>query len=156
MIRFDNGPPDGDYVRYIDELMASRAASLVAPTMNASPNPVPPRALQLASPRGSQPASQAASQPASQPASHLTSQHALKPPSALSLAAASAIASAMMMSREARRPAWSISTIAIAAGAALILIGLFGDTANFVFIVAGVALVSWAIKRLAHRDRASG
>ena len=66
----------------------------------------------------------------------------------LSPTAASAIASAMMVRGDDGRPAPLASTIAIVAGATLILTGILGSTSNVLFIVAGIALVSWAIKRL--------
>lgn len=171
MIRFDNGPPDGDYVRYIDALMKERAASLVAATMTSDTDSVD--RIRAAGgrkrPMSAAPISSSSTSPAFK-APHERSRDAKSPanpdvkprasvmsspsnsPPALSPAAATAIASAMMR-RDAELgtvPAVGtiVSATGIAVGVILILIGILGRTSNVLFIVAGIALVSWAIKRL--------
>ena len=160
MIRFDNGPPGGDYVRYIDELMAQRAASLVAATMSsnteagdrdrsadAHKSPMPSPAFIAPSKRRSD-AKTGARVPPTPHAPSKSSTDASQRASGLSPAAASAITSALMTRDNDRRAAPFMGAIGIAIGAILFLIGILGRTSNVVFIVAGIALVSWAIKRL--------
>ena len=174
MIRFDNGPPDGDYVRYIDELMAQRAASLVAVTMTSDADGVD--RMRAADGR-KKPMSAAMTSPAFK-SSHERARDAksgvgvsTKPhastgsssssdASAFSPAVATAIASAMIARDTELDPLPGAGKIVGAAGVTLgaiqILIGTLGPTANVVLIVAGIALVSWAIKRLGARPRPSG
>lgn len=173
MIRFDNGPPDGDYVRYIDELMAQRAASLVAATMTSGADVVD---RMRAGDGRKKPTSAAMTSPAFK-SSHERARDAntgvgvsTKPlastapstasgASAFSPAAATAIAAAMMARDTELDPLPGAGKIVGAAGmtlgAILILIGILGPTANVVLIVAGIALVSWATKRLGARPRPS-
>lgn len=168
MIRFDNGPPDGDYVRYIDQLMAQRAAALVAATMTSDTDRVEsmraadgrkrPMSAAMTSPAFKSP--QERSRDAQAGAGHSGAPDAstVSSPSsgasALFPAAATAIASAMM-NREELGTVPSVGTVVgafgIAVGIILILIGILGPSANAVLIVAGVALVSWAIKRFRAR-----
>ncbi len=169
MIRFDNGPPDGDYVRYIDQLMAQRAAALVAATMTSDTDAVD--RMRAADGR-MHPVSAAMTSPAFK-SSHERSRDAksgvgvsTKPyastvsspssdASAVSPAAATAIASAMMRHSDELGTVPSVGTVVgalgIAVGAILILIGILGPTSNVALIVAGIALMSWAIKRLGAR-----
>ena len=170
MIRFDNGPPDGDYVRYIDELMAQRAASLVAATMTSGADGVD---LMRAGDARKKHTSAAMTSPAFK-SSHERTRDAntgvgvsTKPlastaPSTASGASAfspAAIAAAMMARDTELDPLPGAGKIVGAAGmtlgAILILIGILGPTANVVLIVAGIALVSWATKRLGARPRPS-
>ncbi len=162
MIRFDNGPPDGDYVRYIDELMAQRAASLVAATMTSGTDATD--RLRSADSRGSAVISPAfktaherardAKAGANRPANTYGTSAASSPddvsrrPSTLPPAAATAIASSLMNRDSERRAAPLVNAVAIAVGAILILIGVLGQTSNVLFIVAGIALVSWGVKRI--------
>jgi len=140
MIRFDNGPPDGDYVRYIDALMAQRAASLVAATMTPDDdvvdrkrsaggrrNPMTSPAFKPSderlrdAPRGTSTATStnadtgAGARVSVAPyASAQSSADASQRAAGLSPTAASAIASAMMVRGDIHRPAPLASTIAIA------------------------------------------
>ena len=162
MIRFDNGPPGGDYVRYIDELMAQRAPALGSATMTSDTdvvdripaadgrkNPMTAPAFKAPHERSRDAKTNARLTPKPYPsAAHSPSANASQRTSALSPAAATAIASAMMTRDNERRVVPFIGAIAIAAGTVLILIGILGRTSNVLFIVAGIALVSWAIKRL--------
>lgn len=145
MIRFDNGPPGGDYVRYIDELMTQRAASLVAATMSSNSDTVDRDAINRH--RAATDGRKSPTTPLSNNPSNNLAQRA----SPLSPTAATAIASAMMTRDNERRVASVFSAIGLAAGALLILIGILGRSSNVLFIVGGIALVSWAIKRLGGR-----
>ncbi len=160
MIRFDNGPPDGDYVRYIDALMKERAASLVAATMGPDTDrrsdpmsvamTLPAFKSSLERSRDAKSGVALSTRPQASTV-HSPSNGA----SALSPAAATAIASALMR-RDELGTAPSVGTVvdalAIAAGVILILIGFLGPTSNVVLMVAGGALVSWAIKRFRARS----
>ncbi len=175
MIRFDNGPPDGDYVRYIDALMAERAAALVAATMSSGAGAENRETLDR-----QRAATDARKRPMTAPAfkaPHERSRDAktgadflAKPypsssnsstlsTSTLSTAAATAIASAMMThdNQLGAVPAVGtvVSAMGIAAGVILVLMGILGRSTNLLFIVAGVALLSWAIKRLGAKSEPS-
>lgn len=174
MILFDNGPPDGDYVRYIDALMARRAAALVAATMTPDDGTVERKRragggrdamtapafkpsdererdallATKANPNTNTDTNAGARVPEAPYASTQASVDAARGGAGLAPTAANAIASAMMMRGEDGRPTPIASTIALVAGAGLIVMGILGSTSNLLFIVAGIALVSWATKRL--------
>lgn len=175
MIRFDNGPPDGDYVRYIDALMAERAAGLVAATMSSGADvgnremldrqrtATDARKSPMTAPAFKAPheRSRDAKTGADFPANPYPSSSNRSTPSAptLSPAAAAAIAAAMMTRDDQLGAAPAVGTVVsamgIAVGVILILIGILGGSTNLLFIVAGIALLSWAIRRLGAKPELS-
>jgi hypothetical protein len=134
MIAFDNGPENGDYARYIDALMASRAALPLLPNSDFN------QGMNDASNR---------------------SAAALRPPidaqraTGLSAAQTSAIAAALMNGEVAAGNLSWPAVIAFVVGAALIVIGLVAATFNAPFVLVGIALISWTIKQLGNRGASS-
>lgn len=173
MIGFDNGPPDGDYARYIDALMTQRAASLAAATMTSSDdvadrrpasagrrNPMSPPTFRPSDERsrdalrgtgsGAMDTVAGTRVSAAPYAAAQSSMDVSQGATGLSPMATAAIASAMMVPASDRPqvPFANAGAIALVAGVALILMGILGSTSNVLFIVAGIALVSWGTKRL--------
>lgn len=130
MIAFDNGPENGDYARYIDALMASRAALPLLPNsdFNQGMN------------EGSRHSSAALRSP-------IEAQRATR----LSPAQARAVAAALMNGEVAAGNLSWPAMIAFVIGAALIVIGLVAATFNAPFVLVGIALISWVIKQLGNR-----
>ncbi len=130
MIAFDNGPRDGDYVRYIEDLVASRAAvlgsgaSLSGYESGARGMPTDPM-RRTAVPDGMSVAPQATS--------------------------ASAVASRLMSGRQVDRGTFVVSAIASTLGLILVLVGILMTPFNTALLIAGIALLSWALKRIATR-----
>jgi hypothetical protein len=130
MIAFDNGPENGDYARYIDALMASRAALPLIP--NSDFNQGMNEGSKLSSPALRSP---------------VDAQRATRP----SAAQTSAIAAALMSGEVAAIGLSWPAMIAFVVGAALIVIGLVAATFNAPFMLAGIALIAWVIKQLGAR-----
>jgi hypothetical protein len=161
MTGLDNGPEDGDFVRYIDALLATRAAALPQPTRefdqasrvaasdrprfgppaSATPQRNPPI---VASPTPSFMVPNAASR-----RDEASLQRTSRAQGAtLTPAQAAAVAAAMIRNGEPVHAKTWVSLAALLLGAASLVYGWFGARgAPFVFI--GFALAYWAIKRIA-------
>lgn len=122
MTGFDNGPRDGDFVRYIDELVTRNATKPIA----AVDSPVePPLPRPIARPAPTDVVVPATPQPAG-------------PPSLEALAEG--------LARNVRRngPKSAAMLVAFAIGLALVIAGLLGDAFDPVAFVIGIGLVGWA------------
>lgn len=184
MIAFDNGPANGDYVRYIDDLMAraavaaSAASAASAGTLNRDDElgggGVGRTRERLAAMAASQTASQAARHADREGSSvdGRAPQRALNDsvqttgfvaPAAATprSTAAAAVASALMSGQVGARAALSMQArIALGAfgiGALLLLAGVLWQPFSLPIVVGGGALIAWAVRTLKDaRDKASG
>lgn len=180
MIAFDNGPPNGDYVRYIDALMARAAVAAAAsvvrngdgpsalagvrgdPTTPAiGPSTSPWSAVVAGGGAGGEamqgtaaPGTPAASR--RQPADAATGFTAPTDASRASVAAAG-IASALMSGEVGRGGVSGVHTVTLAMfvlGLALLVASLFWPVLGVVGIAAGIALMFGAARRLRPAIRA--
>ena len=142
MIALDNGPAHGDYVRYIDTLLAERAAALVASN---GALPAFADAARLV-PQGAWP-TRAATPTSARPTANERAR--------LSGAQAGAVAAALLSQARDRVPADGppIELIGIAVGVAIVVAGAFAPMAGPVFVLAGIGLVYAMIRRLLARRR---
>ena len=133
MIANDNGPPDGDYVRYIEGLMARPGSTPVTSTK--SQTDAPHERVAVHAMHGG--ASAVPTLPATQ-------ERPLDP------TVADAMARALMMRTSAAdaapKVAMPFQRLVGAAGLALLLYGLFAQEFNFVFVLIGIALLNWYVK----------
>lgn len=177
MIAFDNGPANGDYVRYIDDLMkrAAIAASAGVLTSTEGSGATVGRARDQLAPRA---AAQIASQASRMGSSAETTQWTPMPGAggrqamadnaqgtgfaAATVAtpgatAAAAIASALMSGQMGNRAALATNTKiglgAITLGVVLGLVGFFLQPLNVLLIAGGAGLVAWAVRMM--RDTSS-
>jgi hypothetical protein len=128
MTGFDNGPEDGDFVRYIDALLAARAA-------------VPSQSVRDFDPRSAM--ASAVRSASSVPGTSVTS------------AQAASIAAAMIRGAgPANAQAW-VSLAALLLGIALMVGGWIGAAFSAPFAFAGAALAYWALRRFVGSTRAS-
>ena len=133
MIANDNGPPDGDFVRYLEALVAaSRTAAMAAQVL-------PP-------PSGTLPRGIVESISRKVVATSTPQVDARKAP--MDRAAAEAMADALLSVRAGAAPSAAVgaSWVMSAIGALLVVIGLFVQGFNFVMVIAGIALLSWSAK----------
>ena len=132
MIPNDNGPPDGDYVRYIEGLLARASSTL--PTSTKPQGELPHDRIADHAMHG---APQATPLPA-------TSQRPLDP------TAANEVARALMtrtsVTDTAPKVAIGFQRLVGAAGLALVLYGLFGKDFNLLYVLMGAALINWFIR----------
>ncbi len=157
MIAFDNGPANGDYVRYIDDLMKSAAiaASAGVLTSNDTGSGTLGRTRdRLAARRGTS----GEWMPAAGTVEHQARQDAVQTgfvpqvaPTARATAAA-AIASALMSGQMGGRGALATHTkvglVAIAFGIVLVLVGFFWAPLNIILMAGGAALIAWAVRMM--------
>ena len=150
MIAFDNGPANGDYVRYIDDLMKTAATAAAAAV--ASPaamlqssgrvGPLDEARERLAALK------RAASGPGETSATGFAAPVSATP----TTAAAAAIASALMSGQVGRGRALAshlkVALGAIAAGVVLIIVGLLWTPLNLLVVGFGIAAIVWAISSL--------
>ena len=163
MIAFDNGPAHGDYVRYIDDLMAR--AALAAPAVVASDGDMASGVAELIRGRATGTPTRSSNAGAaddewSRTASSTTyrtpapasSGFAVPTTQSPAAAAASAVASALMSGQVGRGAALSAATllalVAIVVGALLVLIGLLVHPFNLAVVAGGGVLIAWAFRRL--------
>ena len=148
MIAFDNGPANGDYVRYIDDLMKSAAtaaaAAVASPAAMLQPSG---RVGPLDEARARLAALRAAAGPAA------SSTGFAQPVSATpTAAAAAAIASALMSGQvgggRALASHLKVALGAIAAGVVLIFVGLLWTPLNLLVVGFGISAIVWAIRSL--------
>ena len=142
MIANDNGPPDGDYVRYIEGLMA-RASSTLATKTKSQVDLAPDRIADHAM----------------HGAASATSALPAMPRRPIDPGAAQAMANALMTdtstvgaaSNFADRYHWLLG----AAGVIALLYAMLAPGINFIFVLIGIALLNWFVKlRKQARDRA--
>ena len=157
MIGFDNGPANGDYVRYIDGLMARAARQTSAAVLTDSGvPPVRRRAeadLVTSAPRARAPADRPVATGRAGPTGRPAASGFVPagPESAASRSAA-AIASALMSGRVDRRallasasvPAFAMMTL----GLVLLIVGLLWSPLGLLGIAGGASLLWAGVKRL--------
>ncbi len=157
MIAFDNGPPDGDYVRYIDELLASRAALSVVTNATASDDfnegNAPGRSpLDLIRERARVAVDQAiASTGRMTPSVPVTPPVNRGPGAQTSSAAAT---SSMMRGGQTQVGTGLIASLATGlVGAMLLLVGVLSQAFNGFVTIAGLALIAWSVRQQLRRTR---
>lgn len=159
MIGFDNGPANGDYVRYIDELTRRAAAAASAGIL--TDNDVGATTLARVRERLAAEAARRAPQSAADawtpggtaivPSTPATG---FAPPSVTTsgATAAAAIAAALMSGQTGSRLAlpthMKIGLGAVAIGIVLVLAGFLWEPFNFVVVAGGGALIAWAIRMM--------
>ena len=141
MIANDNGPPDGDFVRYLETLVAaSRSAALAAQVLPPPSGTLPYDIVERTT-------------------------HGFVPPSAsrddarkipIDRAAAEAMAETLLSAGAGAAPSLAVgaSWILGAIGALFVVIGLFAHGFNFIMVMLGIVLLSWSAK-LRKRQRAA-
>lgn len=165
MISFDNGPADGDYVRYIDDL--TRNAAIAASAGVLTDDDVlggvgrrnrlavsPVKRADVDNPTASSewtPATAGGAPRTMQESSRTTGFGA--PVAATPTAtAAAAIASALMSGQVGNRPALAshakVGLGTIVFGLLLLLVGFLWQPLNVLVMAAGGALIAWAIRML--------
>jgi hypothetical protein len=159
MIGFDNGPEDGDFVRYIDALLATRAAAPSQSVREFDPRSViapvgvpsfaqPPIAVPGAPSRAvAGAANRNPPMPRPQRASRVPG--TTLTPGQVASAAATMIRDAGAVNAQVR-----VSLVALLLGVALLVAGWIGPSFSAPFVFAGAALAYWAIRRLAGSTRA--
>lgn len=162
MIALDNTPARGDYVRYIDDLMARAARA--APAVVSSDGDMASDVDALLRER-SNVASSGTGNTASEWTPTAPNARRTRPPARSSssgftapavaspaAATASAIASALMSGQVGRHAVLSTATVmglaTVVVGVMLILAGILWHPFNFAIVVGGVALIGWALRRL--------
>jgi len=138
MIALDNGPPHGDYARYIGDLLERRAAAPLLPNTGFASTFVDPRANVAARSQGIDAAK---------------SSIASGRDGSLSGAQAAAIASAMAMgTREGIGVdvPW-LEIVGVLIGVAIMVVGFVVPGFNGLFVLAGVGLVVAMFKRIGAR-----
>lgn len=158
MIAFDNGPANGDYVRYIDELTkrAAIAASAGILTDNdAGATTLAKVRKRLAAEAASRPQASAGEWVpgdttivASSQTTGFAPTTAVTPRETAAAAIASALMSGQMGNRLALPTHLKIGLGAIAIGVVLILAGIFWVPFNFVIVAGGGALIVWAVRMM--------
>jgi hypothetical protein len=165
MIAFDNGPADGDFVRYIDDLMRRGAiAATVGAVMSSSDAgsstlakvrerlaAEAARASGAAATTSWTPAGGERERQARYDAAQSTG-FATPTAATASASAAAAITSALMSGQMGSRPALAMHTkvglCAIGIGAALVLIGLLWTPLNVLAMAGGIALIAWSVRMM--------
>ena len=150
MISFDNGPANGDYVRYIDDLM--KRAALAASAGVLSGTDAGGNALDRTRERMTATASPSSRQPTTVVReSRQTTGFAAPVAATPAATAAAAIASALMSGQTTGRAALPVrkqlALIALVAGLAMLLVGLFWAF-NIVLIAGSAALIFGAFRAL--------
>ncbi|MEO8938219.1 MAG: hypothetical protein ABI277_14470 [Burkholderiaceae bacterium] len=159
MIAFDNGPANGDYVRYIDEL--TKRAAIAASAGILTDNDA--GATTLAKVRKRLAAEAARDRPhaaagewvpggtsivASSQTTGFAPTTAVTPRETAAAAIASALMSGQMGNRLALPTHIKIGLGAIVIGIVLILAGFFWEPFNFVIVAGGGALIVWAVRMM--------
>jgi hypothetical protein len=137
MIQLDNGPAGGDYVRYIERLLAERV-----------PQPSMDNDAFLT------PVSRQAARPVASAARGLTDPRRPANPTVQKVAKPAAMGAAVAALARGDR-AW-LEVFGIAVGAVLALLGVFADAFGWVFVVLGVGLIGAMFRRIARRRGAAG
>jgi len=137
MIALDNGPANGDYARYIRDLLERRAAAPLLPNTGFASTFVDPRSTGA-------PSSGTYAGPQF-PASGRDA--------STSAAQAAAIASALTMGAGAgvaREGPW-LEVVGVLIGIAIVVVGALAPSFNGLFVLAGVGLVYAMLKRIGAR-----
>lgn len=152
MIAFDNGPADGDYVRYIDDLMARAAANASAGTLapGREVGGYSPAALinRLGAPGNVIGRALEAVKPGSNPAPQRTDATVFDNPPERAASPTPARMSGRVDAGPAISQRMKNTLVAIMIGFALLLVGIFSAPISPFLILLGVLLTAWAGRRL--------